>query len=97
MRKSKGGRSGRPSISERPDGLSVQELIHQLADVDENHIVVIQGTYGGYSPVQRVELVPLRLNVNAHAGFGPHDLPDAAESADTVAVVVLSFDQPRRC
>jgi len=68
--------------------LTAGELIALLQNADPAAPVVIRGQYGGFDCVHAVAPQPLRLNVNSHDGFGPHDLPDDGEPADIVAVAI---------
>ena len=68
--------------------LTAGELIALLQAADPASPVVIRGQYGGFDCVHVVAPQPLRLNVNSHDGFGPHDQPEDGEGADIVAVAI---------
>ena len=68
--------------------LTAGELIALLQAADPAAPVVIRGQYGGFDCVHVVAPQPLRLNVNSHDGFGPHDQPEDGEGADIVAVAI---------
>jgi hypothetical protein len=74
--------------------LTAGELIALLQAADPAAPVVIRGQYGGFDCVHAVTPQPLRLNVNSHDGFGPHDLPEDGESADIMAVAIGSGYAP---
>jgi hypothetical protein len=65
-------------------------MIDLLERADPNAPVVIRGSYGGYEPVRSVATQPLRLNVNDHDGFGPHEEPGEGERPDTTALAILA-------
>lgn len=73
------------------EGMSVAEVIAALRRFDPDARVVLGGPYGGFVDLRQLGAAPVRLNVNACEGFGPHDLPGPGEHPETYAVVIEGF------
>jgi hypothetical protein len=53
--------------------MNVKELIEQLQSFDLDAMVVISGYEGGYSEVDCVDDIKLKLNVNTAWYYGEHE------------------------
>lgn len=71
--------------------MSVAELIEALRRFDPEARVLLGGPYGGFVDLKQLGGAPVRLNVNACDGFGPHDLTGPGEHPEAFAVVIEGF------
>jgi hypothetical protein len=63
--------------------MKVKELIEQLQSFDLDAMVVISGYEGGYSEVDSIDNIKLKLNVNKAWYYGKHE---ECSNAETTAV-----------
>lgn len=80
-------KSGEPSGQAL--GISVGELVAALQAYDARQLVVVPGQNAGFVGVAGVRPVGLKLFVNAHPDFGPHEVPSDQEGPDLTAVVLV--------
>jgi hypothetical protein len=73
-------------------GLTVGDVIAMLETFDPSAPLLVRGENGGFAEVLGFRATGVALNVNSAEGFGPHDLPDSGQRADTVAVVLRAAD-----
>lgn len=73
-------------------GLTVGDVIAMLETFDPSAPLLVRGENGGFGEVLGFRTTGVALNVNTADGFGPHDLPDAGQQPDTVAVVLRAAD-----
>ena len=72
------------------NGMTVAEVYEKLAAFHPSTLVVVRGELGGFNCLAALRPVPLRLNVNAHDGFGKHEIPGPGERPDVIA---LAFEE----
>ncbi len=65
--------------------MKVKELIEKLKTFPEDNLVVVNGYEGGFSDVDLVKALKVKLNVNPESYNGPHD---DAKDADTNVVLI---------
>ena len=80
--------------AQRPDALTVRQLIDLLSKLDPETPMMIGGTYGGFVDVRGLEQRAIRLRVNRLDGFGPHDVAVEGEHADCQAAIIVGAGNP---
>jgi len=73
-------------------GLTVGDVIAMLETFDPSAPLLVRGENGGFEEVLGFRSTGVALNVNSAEGFGPHDVPDAGQQPDTVAVVLRAAE-----
>lgn len=65
--------------------MKVKELIEKLKKFPDDTLVLVNGYEGGFSEIDALKSLKVKLNVNPESYNGPHD--DVA-GADTDAIVI---------
>ncbi len=65
--------------------MKVKDLIEKLKTFPEDHLVVVNGYEGGFSDIDSLKSLKVKLNVNPESYNGPHD---DTKDADTDVVLI---------
>ena len=72
--------------------MTVQELIDLLKTKDPSLRVVLNGYEGGFSHIEALKKLSLKLNVNEEDFYGPHE--EVESDQDESAILIYKKNNP---
>lgn len=72
-------------------GMTVKQLKLALERFPEETLVLVHGYEGGFSDIQSVEPVKVKLNCNEEEWYGPHE---NVQGSDTDAILLFRAPNP---